>query len=60
MVADGKEQNLEIIQDHASSTMAMHSIFTCLTIAAYNKFNIDMIDIKVAFIQMEMQGTPVH
>jgi hypothetical protein len=52
MAANGKVQNLEVIPDHSSSTIAIHSIFTYLTIAAYSKLKIAMIDIKVAFIQL--------
>jgi hypothetical protein len=39
----------------------MHSIMTCLTVAACNpQYAVAKLDVKGAFIQTEMSGTPVY
>jgi hypothetical protein len=52
---------LEVYPDCSSPTIAIHSIITCLTVAACNgKYTIAKIDVRGAFIQTEMQGTDVY
>ncbi len=55
MVMNGDEQDAELFPDRSSPTMAIHSIMTCLAVAAYNKhYKMGKIDVKGAFIQTEM------
>jgi len=61
LVAHGNEQDATIYSDRSSPTASIHSITTCLAIAAYNPDCIvGKLDVKGAFIQTEMSGTPVY
>ena len=47
--------------DRSSPTVAVHSIFACLTAAAYYGIKeVAKIDVKGAFIQTPMEGPPVY
>jgi hypothetical protein len=60
MVANGDEQDPQLYPDRSSPTVALHSIFACLAVAAYTRqYTIAKIDVKGAFIQTEMEGPPV-
>jgi hypothetical protein len=60
IVAHGNEQDTLLYPDRSSPMVSMQAIMACLAIAAYNRnFRIAKINVKVAFIQMEMKGRPV-
>jgi hypothetical protein len=60
MVANGDEQDPQLHPDRSSPNVALHSIFTCLAVAAYTRqYTVVKIDVKGAFIQTEMEGPPV-
>ncbi len=60
MVANGDEQDPQLYPDRSSPTVALHSIFACLAIAAYTgQYIFAKLDVKGAFIQTEMEGPPV-
>lgn len=56
MVANGNEQDPEVYSDCSSPAFVMHSIFICLAVSACKNYKVSKIDIKGAFIQMEMKG----
>jgi hypothetical protein len=61
LVAHGNEQDTTLYPDRASPMAQLHSIMTCLAVAACNeKCSVDKLDVKGAFIQTEMMGTPVY
>jgi hypothetical protein len=61
LVAHGNEQDDTLYPDRASPTAQLHSIMACLAIAACNeKCSVGKLDVKGAFIQTEMTGTPVY
>jgi hypothetical protein len=61
LVAHGNEQDANLYPDCSSPTAQMHSIMTCLTVAACNpQYAVAKLDVKGAFIQTEMSGTPVY
>jgi hypothetical protein len=61
LVAHGNKQDATLYSDRSSPTASIHSITTCLTIAAYNPdCVVGKLDVKGAFIQTEMSGTPVY
>jgi len=60
MVANGDEQDPQLYPDRSSPSVALHSIFACLAVAAYTRqYTVTKIDVKGAFIQTEMEGPPV-
>ncbi len=60
MVANGDEQDPQLYPDRSSPTVALHSIFACLAVAAYTRqYTVAKIDVKGAFIQTEMEDPPV-
>ena len=60
VVLHSNEQDPEMYPDRSSPTVAVHSIFTCLTAAAYNGIReVAKIDVKGAFIQTPMEGPSV-
>jgi hypothetical protein len=60
MVANGNEQDPKLYPDKSSPTVAVHSILTCLAMAAYdNSYKMAKVDVKGAFVQTEMEGPPV-
>ena len=61
VVLHGNEQDPEMYLDRSSPTVAVHSIFACLTAAAHAGFKeVAKIDVKGAFIQTPMEGPPVY
>jgi hypothetical protein len=61
MVAVGNEQDPGLYPNKSSSMVAVYSILSCLTMAAYiNSYRMAKIDAKGAFIQMEMEVLPVY
>ncbi len=61
LVANGNEQDQELYPDRASPTVAIHSILTCLAVAAHkDDCKVSKADVKGAFIQTEMSGPPVY
>jgi len=61
LVAHGNEHDAMLYTDRSSPTASIHAIFTCLTVAACNPdYVIGKLDVKGAFIQTEMSGTPVY
>lgn len=59
LVFNGNEQDVELFQ--TDLTAALHSIMACLAVAASNGVTqIGKIDVKGAFIQTEMEGSPVY
>jgi hypothetical protein len=61
LVAHSNEQDTTLYSDRSSPKASVHSIMTCLAIAACNTDCIvDKLVVKGAFIQTEMSGTPVY
>ena len=61
VVLHGNEQDPEMYLDRYSPTVAVHSIFACLTVAAHRGIKeVAKIDVKGAFIQTPMEGSPVY
>jgi hypothetical protein len=61
MVMNRNEQDPDMYPDRSSPTVAIHSLLTCLAVAAYNSMYImAKIDMKGAFVQTEMVGPPVY
>ena len=57
----GNEQDPLLFPNKSSSTVAIHSILSCLTVAAYTGVQeAAKIDVKGAFIQTPMEGPPVY
>lgn len=61
LVLHGNEQDPLLFPNKSSPTVAIHSILSCLTVAAYNGVQeAAKIDLKGAFIQTPMEGPPVY
>jgi hypothetical protein len=61
LVSHGNEQDSTLYPDRSSPTVAIHTIMTVLMVAACNSnYHMGKLDVKGAFIQTEMQGTPVY
>jgi len=61
LVADGRDQDVEMYPDKSSPTVAVHLVFTALGLASSKPWWIVVkIDIKGAFIQTPMKGEPVY
>jgi hypothetical protein len=61
LVSHGNEQDASLYPDRSSPTVSVHAILTCLALAACNtEYTLGKIDVKGAFIQTEMSGTPVY
>ena len=61
LVFNGSEQDPELFPDRSSPTPALHSLMACLALASTNGMTkIGKIDVKVAFIQTEMEGPPIY
>jgi hypothetical protein len=59
LVADGRDQDAELHPNKSSPTVAIHSVFTVLGLAATKTWRIVIkIDVKGAFVQMPMSGEP--
>jgi hypothetical protein len=60
MVANGAQQSRELYPNRSSPTVGIHSIMTCLTmVAQFNDYTLAKIDVKGAYLQTEMTGSPV-
>ena len=61
LVVHGNEQDVMLHVDWSSPMASIHSIMSCLTIAACNpEYVVAKLDVKGAFIHTEMSGTPVY
>jgi hypothetical protein len=61
LVANGAQQNRELYPNKSSPTANIHSIFACLTLAAYiGNYSVAKIDVKGAYIQTEITGSPIY
>jgi hypothetical protein len=61
LVADGRDQDPELYPNKLSPTVALHSVFTVLGLAAGHKWRTMVkIDIKGAFLQTPMEGEPTY
>jgi hypothetical protein len=61
LLAHGNEQDTMLYPDRSTPTAQMHSIMSCLAVAACNpQCHIAKLDVKGAFIQTEMSGMPVY
>jgi len=59
LVADGRDQDAELYPNKSSPTIAIHSVFTVLGLAATKAWRIVVkIDVKGAFVQTPMSGEP--
>lgn len=57
----GNDQDILMYPNRSSPTVAAHSIMTEPAVAACNKgYIVGKLDVKGAFIQVEMTGTPVY
>jgi hypothetical protein len=59
LVADGRDQDAELYPNKSLPTVAIHSVFTVLGLAATKAWRIVVkIDVKGAFVQPPMSGEP--
>jgi hypothetical protein len=60
MVANGAQQSGELYPNQSSPTIGIHSIMTCLTMAAQlHDYILSKLDVKGAYLQTKMTGSPV-
>jgi hypothetical protein len=60
IVTNGAQQSRVMYPNRSSPTVGIHSIMTCLTMAAQlDNYALAKIDVKGAYLQMEMTGSPV-
>ncbi len=60
LVADGRDQDPLLYPNKSSPTVAIHSVFTVLGLAATKRWRIVVkIDVKGAFVQTPMSGEPM-
>lgn len=61
LVADGRDQDAELYPNNSSPTVAIHSVYTVLGLAATKSWRIvAMIDVIGAFVQTPMKGEPTY
>jgi hypothetical protein len=61
LVANGAQQDRELYPNKSSPTASIHAIFTCMAIVAYiGNYSVAKIDVKGAYIQMEITGSPIN
>jgi hypothetical protein len=61
LVANGAHQKQELYSDRSSPTASIHAIFTCLAlVACIGEYDVAEIDIKGAYIQTEITGSPIY
>ncbi len=59
LVADGRDQDPAMYPNRSSPTVAIHSVFATLGIAATKRWRVIVkIDVKGAFVQTPMTGEP--
>jgi hypothetical protein len=61
LVADGRNQDSDLYPNKSSPTVAIHSVFTILGLAATKAWRIVIkIDVKGAFVQTPLKGEPMY
>jgi hypothetical protein len=61
LVADGRDQDLDLYPNKSSPTVAIHSVFTVVGLAATKAWRIVVkIDVKGAFVQTPKKGEPTY
>jgi hypothetical protein len=61
LIADGRDQDPQLYPNKSSPTVAIHSVFTVLGLAATKPWRIVVkIDVKGAFVQTPMSGAPTY
>ncbi len=61
LVANGAQQIRELYPNKSSPTASMHAIFTCFALVAYRgNYNVAKVDVKGAYIQTEITGSPIY
>ena len=61
LVANGAQQKRELYPNKSSPTASIHAIFTSFVLVAYiGKYLVAKIDIKGAYIQTEITGSPIY
>ena len=61
LVADGRDQDAELFPNKSSPAVAIHSVFTVLSLACQKHWRVvAKIDIKGAFIQTPMTSPPIY
>jgi G3E family GTPase len=61
LVANRAQQKKELYPNKLSPTASVHAIFTCLTLVAYMcSYKVAKVDVKGAYIQMEISGSPIY
>jgi hypothetical protein len=61
LVANGAQQKRELYPNKSSPTASIHAIFTCFALVAYiGKYSVAKIDVKGAYIQTEITGSPIY
>jgi hypothetical protein len=60
LVANGRDQDTAMYPNKSSPTIALHSVFTVLGMAAEKRWRVvAKVDIKGAFVQTPMSGPPI-
>ncbi len=61
LVANGAQQNRALYPNKSSPTASIHAMFTCLALVAYiGNYSVAKIDVKGAYIQTEIMGSPIY
>jgi hypothetical protein len=61
LVADGRDQDLELYPNKLLLMVALHSVLTVLGLVASHKWHVTVkIEIKGAFLQTPMEGEPMY
>jgi hypothetical protein len=61
LVANGAQQNRELYPNKSSPTASIHAILTCFALVAYiGNYDVAKIDVKGAYIQTEITGSPIY
>jgi hypothetical protein len=61
LVANRAQQNRELYPNKSSPTASIHAILTCFALVAYiGRYKVAKIDVKGAYIQTEITGSPIY
>ncbi len=61
LVANGAQQKKDLYLNKSSPIASIHAIFTCFAIVTYiGQYSVAMIDVKGAYIQTEITGSPIY
>jgi hypothetical protein len=61
LVANGAQQKREMYPNKSSPTASIHGMFTCFALVAYiGEYSVAKIDVKGAYIQTEITGSPIY